>query len=484
MPSEQPTVTKPGLIVAVLAASGIAVSLTHTLVVPIIGLLPSIFDTTAATASWIITITLLTGAVSTPVFGRLADMYGKKQMMLVALLPFLIGSVICALASDVLVMIIGRGLQGLATGLIPLGISLIHDLLPKEKTGSAIALMSSSMGIGGALGLPFAAAVAQFADWRFLFWVTAAVALAVTLAIWLIIPRVKVVGSGARFDFLGAIGLAIGLVALLLGVSKGADWGWGSALTLGSVAVGLIVLLIWGWYELRGSAPLVNLRTAAHPVVLMTNISSILVGFTMYAMNLVLPQVMQLPVETGYGLGQSMLQMGLWMIPMGLGMMLVSGLGARLSAARGPRVTLTTAGVVIALGYGLTALILLTLGNRTPGAADGGQLLLTLILFSASSGVVGVGTGLGYGAMPALILGSVPATEKASSNSVNSLMRSLGTTSSAAVIGAVLAVMMRDGIPTQAGFLIAVLISTASALIAAIVAYFIPARARIVAQQG
>lgn len=484
MRSEHSTVARPGLVVAVLAAAGIAVSLSHTLVVPIIGLLPSIFETTAANASWIITVTLLTGAVSTPVFGRLADMYGKKQMMLVALLPFILGSVISALADDVVVMIIGRGLQGLATGLIPLGISLIHDLLPKEKTGSAIALMSSSMGIGGALGLPFAAAVAQFANWRFLFWITAVVGVGVAVAIWVLIPRVKIPGTGDRFDFLGAVGLTVGLVALLLGVSKGADWGWGSALTLGSIAVGVVVLLVWGWYELRRSAPLVNLRTAAHPVVLMTNIASVLIGFTMYAMNLVLPQVLQLPVDTGYGLDQSMLQMGLWMIPMGLCMMLVSGLGARLSAARGARVTLTTAGVVIALGYGLTALTLLTVGNRAPGAADDGQLLLTLVLFSAASGVVGVGTGLGYGAMPALILGSVPAAEKASSNSVNSLMRSLGTTASAAVIGAVLAVMMRDGIPTQAGFLTAVLISTASGLIAAVVAYFIPARVRIVQQEN
>ncbi|GAA1681906.1 membrane transport protein [Citricoccus zhacaiensis] len=498
----------PRLLVAVLAATGIVVSLAQTLVVPILGDLPVIFGTDVATASWVITVTLLVGAVSTPVMGRLADLYGKKRMMLVAVTPFIIGSIVCALATDVVVMILGRGLQGLGTGMIPLGISLIHDVLSKEKAGSAIALMSSSMGIGGALGIPVAAAIAQFASWRVLFWATAAIAVATAVAIALIVPALRpsarpVMADGPSaagtaggaagqplpatpggkpvgFDVVGAIGLAIGLTALLLGISKGAEWGWGSVLTLGSVGVAVVVLVAWGAYEWRRPGPLVDLRTTLRPVVLLTNLASVLFGFSMYAMNLIIPQVMQLPVDLGYGLGQTMIQMGLWMAPMGLGMMAVSGLGARISYRRGPKLTLTLAGVIIAAGYGATALILATLGSRAPGPADGATILWTLVLLCGAGALVGCGIGFAYGAMPALIMSAVPATEKASANGLNALMRSLGTTISAAVIGALLGALSQQvggiPVPTQTGFLVALLCGAGAALVAAGVAVMIPAK--------
>ncbi|NUL45404.1 MFS transporter [Cellulosimicrobium funkei] len=486
---------KPRLLVAVLAATGIVVSLAQTLVVPILGELPVIFGTDVATASWVITVTLLVGAVSTPVMGRLADLYGKKRMMLVAVTPFILGSIVCALATDVVVIILGRGLQGLGTGMIPLGISLIHDVLSSEKAGSAIALMSSSMGIGGALGIPVAAAIAQFASWRMLFWATAAIAVATAVAIVLIVPALRpaalpvvadgpgpagAVGKPAGFDVVGAIGLALGLTSLLLGISKGAEWGWGSVLTLGSLGVAVVVLAAWGAYEWRRPGPLVDLRTTLRPVVLLTNLASVLFGFSMYAMNLIIPQVMQLPVDLGYGLGQTMIQMGLWMAPLGLGMMAVSGHGARISYRRGPKLTLTLAGVIIAAGYGATALILATLGNRTPGPADGATILWTLVLLCGAGALVGCGIGFAYGAMPALIMSAVPATEKASANGLNALMRSLGTTISAAVIGALLGALSQEvggiPVPSQTGFLVALLCGAGAALVAAGVAVMIPSK--------
>ncbi len=118
-----------------------------------------------------ITATLLAGAVATPVTGRLGDLYGKRRMMLICTVPLVLGSVVCALATSLAPpMVIGRGLQGIGVGMIPLGISALRDLLPPERLHSSIALMSSSMGIGGALGLPLAATVAENASWRVLFW--------------------------------------------------------------------------------------------------------------------------------------------------------------------------------------------------------------------------------------------------------------------------------------------------------------------------
>ncbi|MFE7534045.1 MFS transporter [Streptomyces rhizosphaericola] len=457
---------RPGAIVAVLALAGIVAALTQTLVVPLIAQLPVLFDTSASNASWVITATLLAAAVSTPVAGRLGDMYGKRRMLLVSLVPLVLGSAVCALSSSVIPMITGRGLQGFGMGVVPLGISLLRDVVPAEKLGPSIAIMSASMGVGGALGLPFAAAVAENTSWRVLFWVVAVLALAVGALIAALVPADRPASAAAgRFDLPGAIGLGAGLIALLLAVSKGADWGWSSATTLTLFAAALVLLPAWARWELRLRDPLVDLRVTVRPQVLMTNTASVLVGFAMYAQSLVIPQLLQLPEATGYGLGRSMLAMGLWMAPAGLMMMVMSPLGAKLSAAKGPKVTLAVGSLVIAAGYGLSVPLI-------DSGSPWGLLLVTLVCNS--------GVGFAYGAMPALIMSAVPASETASANSFNALMRSIGTSFAAAVIGVVLARMTTDfggfPLPSENGFRTAMLIGCGVGLAAAVVAALIPVR--------
>ncbi|MHC6231887.1 MFS transporter [Arthrobacter sp. MMS24-T111] len=189
--------------------------------VPLLVELPKIFDTTPSNTSWVITVTLLASAVITPVAGRLGDMYGKRPVILGSFVPLILGSAICAVADSVVPMIIGRGLQGLAAGVVPLGISLLKDVLPPGQLRGAIALVSSSLGIGGALGLPIAAAVVQFSDWRILFWVTAAVSLLCLMLIWRVVPGAVAPERAGKFDFPGAFGLGAALICLLLAVSKG-----------------------------------------------------------------------------------------------------------------------------------------------------------------------------------------------------------------------------------------------------------------------
>ncbi|MET9483083.1 MFS transporter [Streptomyces sp. NPDC006638] len=464
MDSSQPA-ARPGGVVGILAFAGIVAAITQTLVVPLIAELPKLLDTSASNASWVITATLLAAAVATPVAGRLGDMYGKRRMLLVSLVPLVAGSVVCAVSSSVVPMIAGRGLQGIGMGVVPLGISLLRDVVPAEKLGSSIAIMSASMGVGGALGLPFAAAIAENTSWRVLFWVVAALALAVGALIWAFVPAGGETTGSKGFDVLGAIGLGIGLVCLLLAVSKGADWGWGSGTTLGLFAAAVVVLLVWGLWELRISDPLVDLRVTARPQVLMTNAASVLVGFAMYAQSLVVPQLLQLPEATGYGLGQSMLAMGLWMAPAGLMMMIMSPLGAKLSAVKGPKVTLAVGSLVIGVGYGIS---LPLIGSSSPWSL----LVVTL--------VCNTGVGFAYGAMPALIMGAVPLSETASANSFNTLMRSIGSSVSAAVIGVVLAQMTTDfggfALPSEDGFRVAMLIGCGVGLVAAVLASLIPVR--------
>lgn len=446
-----------------LAIAGIVASLMATLVMPLLGELPQLLHTTSSNATWVVTITLLVGAVITPVAGRLGDLYGKRRILLASIVSLVAGSLVCAVATSIVPMIIGRGLQGAGVGIIPLGISALRDLLPPERLGAAIALISSSLGIGAAMGLPLSAAVVEYSNWRGLFWGSAALAALVGVLIFAIIPDTPNSGGTGRFDVLGAIGLGAGLVSLLLAISKGAAWGWTSASILGLFVTAVVLLLVWGWWELLVDAPLVDLRVTARPQVLLTNAASVVVGIAMYSQSLVMPQLLQLPTATGYGLGQSMMAMGLWMAPAGVVMMLISPVGAKLSAARGPKFTLVIGCLIIAFGYAASMALM---------GSTWGMLAVTVI--------ISAGTGFAYGAMPALIMGAVPVSETAAANSFNTLMRSVGTSAAAAVIGAVLAQMTVSmgghAIPTESGFRVALLIGCGVAVLGAAISATIPNR--------
>ncbi|HET7682384.1 MAG TPA: MFS transporter [Marmoricola sp.] len=463
-PAGSAPIARPKLIVAVACLCGIVVALTQTLIVPLIPILPRILDASATDASWAITATLLTAAVATPISGRLGDMFGKQRMLVLSMLALVVGSVVCAVAGSLLVMVVGRGIQGLAMGAIALGISILRDELPPDRVGAGVARMSATMGVGGAIGLPVAAFLADQTDWHVLFWATAALALGCAVAVAVLVPE-SPIHAAARFDFVGAVGLSVALSMLLLAITKGGDWGWGDGLTLGLVGGSLVVFLLWGAWELRRTAPLVDLRVSAGPQVLFTNIASVAVGFAMYGMSLIPIQIMMAPTQVDYGLGLSMAEAGLLMAPSGLLMFVFSSLGARISAARGPRTSLATGIVVVGLGY----VVALFLRDTTA----------ELVLATA---FIGAGIGIAYAAMPALIMGAVPITETAAANGLNSLMRSVGTSLSSAVISVVLAQhVVRLGpavLPSYDGFTIALLVSIGASLLALLFTLLIPGSGR------
>ncbi|MFJ4625944.1 MFS transporter [Streptomyces sp. NPDC088847] len=460
---------RSGAVVWVLALGGITVSLMQTLIIPIVPELPKLLNSSPSDATWATTATLLAGAVANPVVGRLGDMYGKRRMLLLSLVLLIAGSVIGALSDTLVPMIVGRTFQGVSMAVIPLGISIMRDELPPERLGSATALMSASLGVGGALGLPTAAFIAEKADWHVLFWTAAVLGAVVTALVVALVPE-SAVRSGGRFDVVGGVGMSIGLVCLLLAISKGADWGWGSGTTTGLFAMAVVVLLVWGWWELRTVRPLVDLRTSARRQVLLTNLASVMFGFAMFAMSLAVPQLLQLPTLTGYGLGQTVLAAGLALGPSGLVMMATAPLSARISAAAGPKITLMLGALIVAAGYGLGVVMMAAVW----------QVVVVCCVISA-------GVGFAYGAMPALIMGAVPLSETAAANSLNSLMRSIGTSASSAVAGVVLAHMTTTfgplTVPSHNGFRVIMGIGSASSLAALFLAAFLPGRRKPVAAE-
>jgi len=450
----------PAVVVAVLATTGTCMSLMQTLVIPLIPELPTLLNTNASNASWVITATLLVAAVATPVVGRLGDMYGPKRLLIACAILMTVGSLIAAMTSAWVPVVIGRALQGFGVPIVPLGISVLRTCVPAHRVGTAMGLMSASFGVGGALGLPLAAIIADHFDWHAVFWFAAILGALSGVLFAILVPRIPS-ASADRLDPLGALGLAAGLVTLLLGISKGGRWGWGSATTLGMFAASIVIFAMFAWWQLRTDSPMVDLRTTVKRPVLMTNIASVAVGFAMFALALIGPQVLELPVATGYGLGLSMVEAGLWLAPGGLAMMVSSPIASRVAAARGPRFTLTVGCAIIAASY-LAGFVLL---------GEAWQLCLFNVLVS-------VGVGFAYSSLPALINAAVPMSETAAANGINALARALGTSISSAVIGAVLTGLTisvaGEEFPSLMAFRIGLLIAAGMAILAGVLAALIP----------
>jgi MFS family permease len=274
---------------------------------------------------------------------------------------------------------------------------------------------------------------------------------------------VSTLRSDGTFDYVGAIGFAVGLVGILLSVSKGAMWGWTSPLTLGIGLGGVAVLGLWILFELRTASPLIDIRVAMRRSVLLTNLASVTVGFAFFATAVALPLLLESPTDTGVGFGQSMLIASLCLMPSGLVMWAMSGTAARLTDRRGARTSLLIGIAVITLGYALAIGLMTEVWHTV--------LIATL---------VGFGVGFAYAAMPTLIMAAVPASETAASNGLNSVMRTLGSTTASAVIGVILSVniVTVNGVttPSTFAFQLTFALCAGAALIGLVLTLLLPRR--------
>jgi len=300
----------------------------------------------------------------------------------------------------------------------------------------------------------------EYSNWHTMFWICAGIGVLDFVLVLLIVPE-SAVRTRGRFDVLGALGMSAFLVCLLLAVSKGSTWS--TTATIGLYVGAAAIVPLWGWFELRMTSPLVDLRVSARPAVLFTNLAALLIGFSFYANSLTTAQLVQEPTWTGYGLGESIFISGLCLLPGGLAMVLLSPVSARISAARGPRFTLVIASILMAAGY---VVRLVTSGN-VAGIVAGAT-------------VVSAGTAVAYSAFPALIMHAVPVTETAAANSLNTLMRTVGAAICSTIVVTVLTSVTitktNQVAPALSAYLIVFVIAGIAAIVAAGLVLLIPVR--------
>lgn len=447
-------------IVAVLSLCGLTVSLQQTSLVPALGDLSNALGTSPDNVSWVVTATLLTSAVGMPIISRLADMFGKRKMLVLCLGLVTVGSLVGAVGGSLPVVLLGRALQGLSFAIVPVGISVMRDLLPSDRIGSAVAMMSATLGIGGSVGLPVGGFIYSHLGLSAVFLMSAVVGL-VLLAMILLVVDESVVRSPGRVDYVGSLLLSAALLALLLAISKGSAWGWSSGLTLGLFAASVLIFAVWVPYELRLTSPLVDLRTMTRRPVMITNIATVLIGFSMFGQLLGSLQLLTIPEGVGPGFGFTPVQAGLFLLPSGLIMVLLAPVSASISSRYGAKTTLLSGGVLVVLGY-----VAMLLSGRS----------LTWLMIGSC--VTCAGVALAYAAMPTLIMRSVPVTETASANGLNALLRSIGTSSSSAVVAMILSASVvtvgSQVVPSARAFQMIFLVSAIAAALGTLVAVLLP----------
>ena len=452
---QPPSAVRANLEIAAIGLGALMAALAQTLVIPVLPVIAADLHASTTQALWLLTSTLLVGAVAVPVIGRLADMFGRRLMLLICLGALLAGSLVDALTSNIGVMIAGRALTGLSSAAIPLGISLLAAVLPPERRGSAVALVSAMLGVGGALGLPLAGLIGDNLDYHILYWIGAVGAALSMITIRLLVGEPAVHRRGS-VDFIGILLLATGLVSLVLPLSEGSAWGWGSARTIGLLVASAVLLTVLAVVERRVAHPLVNMRTLANPPIAITNVASVFIGFALFASFVGTANYVQAPAISGYGFGSSVLTAGLCLLPSGILMLLLAPVAARFVKTWGAARLLTLAGVIIAAGLVMRILATASLWEIVVGAS-----------------IAGAGTGLGYASLPALINTHTPNEDLAAANSINSLARSLGSTLASAVGGSLLAAItltVGGGIelPSLTAYRILFAICAVAALLAAL----------------
>ena len=410
----------------------LALLTTITAVVSSLGapLVPAIADgagVSLSTAQWTLTVSLLVGAVSTPIMGRLGGNQHRHRVILVALAAVTIGCLVAALPTGFAGLVVGRALQGLGIGLTPLAIAVAREFVAPHRLSSTVALLSVTTVAGAGLGYPVTGWVADAFGLQAAFWLGFAVC-AVTWVLTLLVVPASRSGHVDRLDWGGAVLLAVGTGALLLAVSQGDPWGWLSVRVLLLAAGACVLLALWVRRTLRVEHPLVDLRLAAHRGTVAANITALGGGVATYMLLSVIVVAVQAPRGTGFGLGESIATAGLLLVPYSVMSVLGSRFGQVLMRWR--------RGVVLPFGCSLYLVATLTLATWHQHVW---QLLVVMAL-------AGVGSGCTFATMPGLIVRTVPAHETGSATSFNLVLRYLGFSAGSALALALLEVFSDDGV--------------------------------------
>ena len=286
--------------------------------------------------AWATTAYLITATITTPLYGKLSDLYGRRPLILIAMSVFLVGSALCGMADSMFELAVFRAVQGLgAGGLFSLVLAIIGDIVPPRERaryqGYFIAVFATSSVLGPLVGGFFAGSeeILGIAGWRWVFLVNVPIGLIALLVVTRVLnlPHVR---RDHRIDWLGALTLTVALVPLLVVAEQGRNWGWTSVRSLSMFAIGLVGLVAFVLAERRiGDDALIPLRFFRNRTFSVTNAVNVVMGMGMFGALAALPLYLQIVK------GATPTQAGLLLIPMTLGIMSGSVISAQIISRTG-----------------------------------------------------------------------------------------------------------------------------------------------------
>jgi predicted MFS family arabinose efflux permease len=443
------------------------VALVSSLGAPLVPRIAEVRDVPVGDAQWSLTITLLVGAVATPLMGRLGDGPHRRAVILLGLCAVVAGCALAALPLGFGALLVGRAAQGLGLGLTPLAMATARDALAPERARSAVAALSVTTVAGVGLGYPVTGLIAEVGGLSAAFWFGAGVAV-VALAVALLVVPSTADRTSRPVDLLGAALLGAGLAGLLLGLSEAETWGWTSARLVAVVAASSLLLVGFVLRQLRTTSPLVDLRLVRHPSVLTADVTALLAGVGNYLLISLVTRYVQTPEDAGYGFGATVVVAGLVLVPFSVGSVAASRLAPLLSRRASPE-------AVLPVGC---LLFLAALATFAFARTQLWQVLVAMAL-------AGLGVGCTFAALPGLVVRGVPASETGSAMSFNQVLRYVGFSTGSAASAAVLAAATPAGrvLPDGDGYTTAALIGCATWALTGVLSLLLPRLGRSSAAQ-
>lgn len=447
------------VILLVLAATVLAFAMQQSMVVPALPTLRRDLHASTEWSTWVLTSFLLAVAVTTPIVGRLGDQLGQARVLKGALLIFMLGSIGAACAWDIWSLIAFRALQGCGGAVIPLCFSIVKAHFPPRRTAVALATVSGLGGGGGAIGIMLSGVVIDHGSWRLLFAIgAAALACAIVLVHRLGLEPAPV--QRTPLDLVGALLLAGALLALLVAITEGNGWGWGGGRVVGLFATAAVLAVAWARVELRSAAPMVDVRMLVHRPVLVTNVTTFVLGYALFGVWFLVPQFVQTPRGVpaadvpllGYGLHATVTESGLYVVSTSLALVTLAPLAGLFAKRHGGRRPLAAGMLALALSAGALA----------AWHANGLQIVLGML-------GLGVGIAFAFGSIPSLINDAVRPGELGVANGMNLVMRTIGGVVGAQVGAALLTsrTVGSDRVPAESAYVWAFAACGVAALVGA-----------------
>jgi predicted MFS family arabinose efflux permease len=410
------------LLVPALVFIALVVAAVASLGTPLITSVATSFHVPLGSAQWTLTVPLLSGAVATPVLGRLGAGPHRRVAILATLAVVVAGGALTVLPLPFAWLLAGRAAQGVGLGLTALMMGVARDHLPEERGTAVIALISVVSIIGVGVGYPLAALLAELGGVRAAYSLGLAVTAAALLTAWRSVPEAPP-GRRAHVDVPGALALAAALFLVLFLVGERSVWSRHLVVAVSLTVVTVLLLWIWAVIELRSTTPLVDVRALRHPSVAGANLATLFGGMGMYLLLTLVTRYAQTPPGAGYGFGLTTFAAGLVLIPFSVLGFVAGKLTPRVRARVAAPALLAGSAVVVGGGFALFAV----------ARSD-------LIEIFTAMGVLGFGVGGFSAAMPGVILAVTPRSETSSAMSFNYVVRSVGYSLGSAVGGLILTV--------------------------------------------